>query len=82
MAELKYGENAMGLIVAEGDHETDAEPCSSCSHPLLKHTGIPGMLVEFAMMTDCDEAGCTCKKFNHSQVLYVLKAEALMNAFA
>ena len=78
MPTLKYAENELGLIIAEGDDETDAEPCLNCRHALVAHTGIPGILDEFAMLTDCDE--CDCRRFVHSQKLYTLDPCAAANA--
>jgi|SRR5947209_6248082 len=80
VATIRYDVNELGLIVAEGDSETDAEPCANCSHQLVKHTGVPGVLNEFAPFNDCDEDGCRCPSFEHTRTLYDLKSEAMINA--
>lgn len=67
---ISYGVNELGLPIATGSEITDREPCESCGHTLLEHTGSEGVLSEFAFFIDCDS--CACEKFEHSAELYSL----------
>ena len=67
---IHYGVNSLGLVIAAGGEETDREPCGNCGHPLVDHTGTPGVLREFAPILDCDR--CVCIRFTPSAPLYQL----------